>query len=167
MEARARHPRARPGVRATAGAAGFTIREAAARTGITAHTLRYYERIGLVQPVARGSSGHRRYGADDLRWLEFLKKLHLTDMSIRKMLEYARLARRGDAAVLARRALLDEHRVEVEARLDRLQSALAVIKKKIASYDLPPAKPGRQPAAPAVSEARLRDRSASRGSSRP
>jgi DNA-binding transcriptional MerR regulator len=115
---------------------GFTIREVAATTGITAHTLRYYERIGLVQPVARARSGHRRYGEDDLRWLEFLKKLQLTGMPIRKMLEYARLARGGLAAAPARRALLDRHRVEVEARLDELQSALAVIKRKLASYDL-------------------------------
>jgi DNA-binding transcriptional MerR regulator len=118
---------------------GFTISQVAATTGLTAHTLRYYERIGLVQPVARARSGHRRYGEDDLRWIEFLKKLQLTGMPIRKMLEYARLARRGVAAAPARRALLDQHRVEVEARLDELQAALAVIKRKLASYDVPAA----------------------------
>ena len=114
---------------------GLTIREAAARSGITVHTLRYYERIGLVQPVARARTGHRRYGDDDLRWLELLKKLHATDMSIRKMLEYARLARRGEPTFAARRALLDAHRCDVEAKLEKLRSTHALIKKKIASYD--------------------------------
>ncbi len=114
---------------------GLTIRETAARTGITVHTLRYYERIGLVQPVARAHSGHRRYAEADLRWLELLKKLHATDMSIRKMLEYARLARRGDSTVATRRALLDAHRLDVEARLEKLRSTHALIKKKLALYD--------------------------------
>jgi DNA-binding transcriptional MerR regulator len=113
---------------------GLTIREVAERTGMTGHTLRYYERIGLVHPVARAGSGHRRYGADDLRWLEFLKKLHATDMPIRKMLEYARLARRGEGTVQARRDLLEAHRIEVEARLEQLQSSLAVIRRKIEMY---------------------------------
>src|SRR5262249_57833055 len=103
--------------------------------GITIHTVRYYERIGLVQPVARSRSGHRRYVEEDLRWLELLKKLHATDMSIRKMLEYARLARRGDSTVAARRALLDDHRRDVEAKLEKLRSVHALIKKKIALYD--------------------------------
>jgi len=114
---------------------GLTIREVAARTGITAHTLRYYERIGLVQPVARARSGHRRYDDADVRWLELLKKLHATDMSIKKMLEYARLARRGESTVLARRALLDQHRRDIEDKLESLRSTLALIEKKIEAYD--------------------------------
>lgn len=113
----------------------WTIREVSAKTGITAHTLRYYERIGLVQPVARARSGHRRYGDDELRWLDLLKKLHATEMPIRKMLEYARLARRGDTTIAARRAVLDAHRLEVEAKLAHLQSVLATITRKLASYD--------------------------------
>jgi DNA-binding transcriptional MerR regulator len=114
---------------------GLSIREVAARTGITTHTLRYYERIGLVQPVARARSGHRRYCEADLRWLELLKKLHATDMSIRKMLEYARLVRRGQSTVSARRALLDTHRTEVLSKVAELQSTLAVIDRKIEIYD--------------------------------
>jgi len=114
---------------------GLSIREAARRTGITVHTLRYYERIGLVRPVARARSGHRRYGEEDVRWLEFLKKLHATDMPIRKMLEYARLARRGNLTIPARRSLLEDHRRDIEARIERLRSAHTLIKKKIAFYD--------------------------------
>src|SRR5580704_2429206 len=121
---------------------GLTIAEVAAKTGITTHTLRYYERIGLVQPVPRARSGHRRYGDAELRWIDLLKKLHATEMPIRKMLEYARLARRGEATIAARRALLDAHRLEVEAKLAHLQSTLATINRKLASYDRALAKAG-------------------------
>ena len=110
--------------------ASLTIREVAAKVGITAHTLRYYERIGLVQPVARARSGHRRYGEADIRWLELLKKLHATDMPIRKMLDYARLVRQGESTVAARRALLAAHRVDVEAKISELDSALTLIRRK-------------------------------------
>ncbi len=113
----------------------FSIREVAARTGITTHTLRYYERIGLVMPVARARSGHRRYGEPDIRWLELLKKLHATDMPIRRMLEYARLARRGDTTLEARRTLLDAHRTDVKSRLDQLSESLRAIERKIRLYD--------------------------------
>jgi DNA-binding transcriptional MerR regulator len=113
----------------------LTIREAAARTGITPHTLRYYERIGLVKPVARARSGHRRYGEADLRWIELLKKLNATDMPIRKMLEYARLVWRGDSTVAARRALLEQHRRDVEAKLAEVRESLGAIERKIAYYD--------------------------------
>jgi DNA-binding transcriptional MerR regulator len=116
-------------------AESLSIREVAARTGITTHTLRYYERIGLVHHVPRAKSGHRRYGEADLQWLELIKKLHTTEMPIRKMLEYARLVRRGDITIAARRALLDAHRVEVEAKLEHLQATLGAIRKKLAFYD--------------------------------
>src|SRR5215470_4978357 len=108
---------------------GLSIREVAARTGITTHTLRYYERIGLVDHVPRARSGHRRYGDADLRWLELVKRLHATEMPIRRMLEYARLARRGDSTVAARRALLDAHRRDVEAKLAEVRESLGAIKR--------------------------------------
>lgn len=114
---------------------GLSIRDVAAKTGITTHTLRYYERIGLVQPVARAKSGHRRYGESDIRWLELLKKLHATDMPIRKMLEYARLARRGESTVAARRALLDAHRIEIEAKVEQLKATLDILAWKLSLYD--------------------------------
>jgi DNA-binding transcriptional MerR regulator len=120
---------------AMASSEGLSIREVAERTGITAHTLRYYERIGLVPHVPRAHSGHRRYGEGDLEWLELLKRLHATEMPIRRMLEYARLVRRGDATVAARRELLDAHRTEVEAKITRLRSTLQMIQRKLALYD--------------------------------
>jgi DNA-binding transcriptional MerR regulator len=114
---------------------GLSIREVAELTGITTHTLRYYERIGLVQQVPRARSGHRRYREADLQWLELLKRLHATDMPIRRMLEYARLARRGESTIAARRALLDAHRQDVQKKLAHLQKTLELIDKKLALYD--------------------------------
>jgi DNA-binding transcriptional MerR regulator len=113
----------------------LTIREAAAETGVTAHTLRYYERIGLARPVSRAKSGHRRYAPDDVRWVVFLRRLHDTGIPIRRMLEYARLARKGDAGAAARRALLLEHQREIQSRLAQLTSTLDVIERKLALYD--------------------------------
>jgi DNA-binding transcriptional MerR regulator len=113
--------------------AGLTIREVADKTGITTYTLRYYERIGLMMPVSRAPSGHRRYGGDELRWVELLKRLHASGMPIRRMLEFARLKRRGD--VVARRALLDDHRIELEAKVAELQATLRTVRAKIGTYD--------------------------------
>ncbi|WP_394823476.1 MerR family transcriptional regulator [Pendulispora albinea] len=113
----------------------YTIREVAAMTDVTVHTLRYYERIGLLAGVPRSASGHRRYGEDEVRWITFLRKIQRTGMPIRHMLEYARLMRRGDSTVGERRRLLEMHREEVETRLADLQANLEVIKCKIALYE--------------------------------
>jgi DNA-binding transcriptional MerR regulator len=113
----------------------LTIKEVAAATGVTAHTLRYYERIGLMPTVPRASSGHRRYGPDEVRWIEFLRKMHQTGMSIQRMLEYARLLRRGDSTVAARRLLLEAHRRDVQAHLAELTANLRLIDKKIKMYE--------------------------------
>ncbi|HEY4176870.1 MAG TPA: MerR family transcriptional regulator [Kofleriaceae bacterium] len=113
----------------------LTIAEAAEHTGITAHTLRYYERIGLMAPISRAHSGHRRYSSDDLRWLELLKRLQASGMPIRRMREFARLHRRGDGTIPQRRAVLDAHREDVESSIAELKKTLALIKKKIALYD--------------------------------
>lgn len=112
----------------------LSIRDVAAATGLTTHTLRYYERIGLLSRVRRARSGHRRYGPDDVRWIEFLRKMHLTGMPIRGMLEYAALLRRGDSTVTARRELLEAHRAKVTARIAALALNLEVIDRKIQLY---------------------------------
>ncbi|AUX24221.1 MerR family transcriptional regulator [Sorangium cellulosum] len=115
-------------------AAAWTIAAVAAATGTSAHTLRYYERIGLIRPVSRARSGHRRYGPDDVRWVEFLRKLHATGMPIRRMLAYAALVRRGDDTISERRALLEAHRDEVAAKLAEQEAHLEIIEKKVRMY---------------------------------
>ena len=80
--------------------AGYTIRSMAERCGMTAHTLRYYERVGLIQPVGRARNGHRRYSEADEAWLNFLHCMRATNMSIREMQRYAELREKGDATSL-------------------------------------------------------------------
>ena len=112
----------------------ITIAEAAERSGLSAHTLRYYERIGLIHPVGRGQNGHRRYGRGDIEWLEFLIKLRTTDMPIRQMVEYAELVREGPQTASRRRAMLDAHREALRERIAELEETAAVIDRKIEIY---------------------------------
>jgi DNA-binding transcriptional MerR regulator len=112
----------------------MTIAEAAERSGLSAHTLRYYERIGLIHPVDRGTNGHRRYGRDDLEWLDLLIKLRTTGMPIRQMVDYAELVRQGPETVARRRAMLEGHRAEITARMAELEDTAAVLDRKIAMY---------------------------------
>ena len=112
----------------------MTIAEAAERSGLSAHTLRYYERIGLIHAVDRGTNGHRRYGRDDLEWLDLLIKLRTTGMPIRQMVEYAELVRQGPQTVARRRAMLERHRAEITAQMAELEDTGAVLDRKIAMY---------------------------------
>ncbi|MCW2505894.1 MAG: aldo/keto reductase [Actinomycetia bacterium] len=112
----------------------YVIAEVAARTGLTAHTLRYYERAGLIEPPAREWNGHRRYTEGDLGMITILTKLRATGMPIEGMRRYAALCRQGPGNEAERRALLIEHREQVLSRLDQLQADLAVVDLKIEMY---------------------------------
>ncbi len=116
------------------GDGGLTIREFVKVSGLTAHTLRYYERIGLIHRVARARSGHRRYGEADAHWIAFLNKLRATGMSIRDMRVYAELQRRGDATLARRVEMLERLRDQVEARVAELQEHLQLVRHKIEVY---------------------------------
>ncbi len=112
----------------------LTIQEVADRTGLSAHTLRYYERIGLISPIDRAPSGHRRYSEGDIGWIEFLKRLRSTGMPIREMKYYADLLWQGEHTVGARRALLERHHARIEAKLRDLTDCLQIIEWKINHY---------------------------------
>ena len=88
---------------------GFPIRDFAARTGLTAHTLRYYERIGLLDPVERSSSGHRRYSPEDATRVEFLTRQRAAGMPIAETRRFAALRRQGAVTVRKRLELLEAH----------------------------------------------------------
>lgn len=110
------------------------IGELARRTGLTAHTLRYYEKIGLLPDATRDSSGQRDYDESIFEWIEFLGRLKTTGMSIRNMLRYAELRALGASTASERCALLGAHRELVQAHLAELQSCLLVLNKKIEIY---------------------------------
>ncbi|GHE53764.1 hypothetical protein GCM10017778_42500 [Streptomyces vinaceus] len=112
----------------------YTISEVEARTGLTQHTLRWYERIGLMPHVDRSHSGQRRFSDKDLHWLAFVGKLRATGMSVADMVRYAELVREGEHTVDQRRELLEQTRREVRARITELNDALAVLDFKIDMY---------------------------------
>lgn len=114
--------------------AELTIAEVAERTGLTRHTLRYYERVGLMLGVGRAGSGHRRYSERDLGWIELITKLRATGMPIREVRRYAGLVRAGDGNEDERLALLRVHRERVRAQLDTMAAYVDAIDMKISYY---------------------------------
>ncbi len=115
-------------------AVGLTVGEAAAKVGLSVHTLRWYEQQGLVTPVGRDAVGRRRYSPEDLDWLQLLTCLRGTGMPVREMRRYAELARSGPATVAERLRLFEEHRERVLARIADLQRDLDAINAKIGIY---------------------------------
>ncbi|WEK13987.1 MAG: MerR family transcriptional regulator [Candidatus Microbacterium phytovorans] len=114
---------------------GLSISDAAAATGLSTHTLRYYERAGLMlSPVDRASSTHRRYSDADIAWVQFLTRLRSTGMPIATVRAYTELVRAGEDTVDERRELLLRHRIGVLAQLEEFTASLAAIDYKIAVY---------------------------------
>ncbi|MFP8941108.1 MerR family transcriptional regulator [Streptomyces fenghuangensis] len=112
----------------------YTISEVAAITGLSAHTLRWYERIGLMPHIDRSHTGQRRFTNRDLDWLAFVGKLRLTGMPVADMVRYAELVRAGDHTFEERQELLRATREDVSRRIDELRSTLAVLDFKIDFY---------------------------------
>ena len=112
----------------------LSINEVAQRTGLTAYTLRYYERIGLIAPIARAGGGQRRYAASDMDWIGFLIRLRATDMPIQRMQTFARLRSEGNGTAAERRQLLEQHLTEVMAQIQALQQSAQVLQAKIEFY---------------------------------
>lgn len=112
----------------------LTIQEAAEATGLSAHTLRYYERIGLIHPINREENTRRCYTVDDVGWIDFLLKLRATGMSIKDMQRYAELQRMGDETLPERLEMLKRLRDHVEAHIEEMNQHLNLIHYKIDYY---------------------------------
>ncbi len=117
----------------------WTIGEAAEKCGLSQHTLRWYERIGLLAPVERGSDGRRRFSDRDLDWLSTITKLRATGMPVRDMQRYAELVRSG-AGQAERLELLKRHREQVRRAIASQRECLKLLDAKITHYasDLKP-----------------------------
>jgi DNA-binding transcriptional MerR regulator len=113
--------------------ATLTIAEMAERTGVSAHTLRYYERIGLLS-VARDTTGHRLYRAGDYARVVFLNRMRMTGMPIRDLQRYVALVADGETSVPERRQMMLAHRDAIRAQLQELVFALETVEFKIAAY---------------------------------
>jgi DNA-binding transcriptional MerR regulator len=112
----------------------LTVGQVATLTGLSTHTLRWYERVGLVEGVARDQSGHRKYTQKDLRRLVLLMRLRATGMPVSEMLRYAELLRADVPTELQRVELLEAHRDRVLSHIADLYRDLDVINSKIAGY---------------------------------
>lgn len=122
----------------------MTIREVSQKYGLTADTLRYYERIGLIPPVPRGKSGARDYGEESCQWVELMKCMRAAGVQIEALIEYAALTQQGDETLAARRTLLVRQREQLTARmadmqasLDRLDYKIDLFTQRIAQQDDP------------------------------
>ncbi|QIM19558.1 MerR family transcriptional regulator [Leucobacter coleopterorum] len=113
----------------------YSISQVAEITTVSVHTLRYYERAGLmIRRLARTEASHRVYGERDLRWVTFITKLRSTGMGIGQIRQYAEFARQGDSTNEARLNLLIEHQQKVIEHLRETQSSLDAISYKIDEY---------------------------------
>lgn len=112
----------------------LTPAEMAERSGVSIDTLRYYEREGLIDAVARAANGHRRYSAEDVLWVEVLRCLRDTGMTIEQLRHYCELGQRGSETESERRDMLIAHRAEVEAQIEARLDALRLIDHKLTFY---------------------------------
>lgn len=111
---------------------GLTIQQVAQRTGLSIHTLRYYERLGLLISVHRLPNGHRRYDESNLQWIDLLKCLRASAMPLSDMQHFAEITLQGTSTARERRELLEAHRLRVVAQLQEIQGALTRLDTKIA-----------------------------------
>lgn len=114
---------------------GLRIGEVAGRTGRSIHTIRWYEAQGLIPGVVRDRGGRRVYSDFHVGWLDLMERLRCTGMSVKQMREYAALAKRGEASLTERHALLAAHRQRVQDNIRRWSQALALIEAKVEFYE--------------------------------
>ncbi|EUJ36456.1 putative MerR family transcriptional regulator [Listeria weihenstephanensis FSL R9-0317] len=112
----------------------MNIKLVSAEANVSADTIRYYERIGLIPPVQRNENGVRIFDDEDLRWITFSRQMRKAGLSIESLIEYLSLFREGDDTAPARVELLKEQRNELQDRIDMMQSALDRLDFKIDNY---------------------------------
>lgn len=113
----------------------MTIAEVSKKTELSADTLRYYERIGIIPEVERSESGIRNYTDYDLGWIEFSKCMRNSGMSIESIIEYINLYNKGDATLEARKQLLISQKDIMQEKLNILKSTVDRLDKKIKNYE--------------------------------
>ena len=112
----------------------YTIQQAEEEMGVSAHTLRYYEKIGLLHPIQRRENGRRAYTEEDLGWIYWLKLLRESGMSIQMMKRYVEITRAGEHTMEERCRILQEHRDHLHKTIQRLESYLERLDQKVEFY---------------------------------
>ena len=113
----------------------MTIAEVSKKYGLSADTLRYYERIGLIPPVPRTKGGVRDYGDESCGWIELMKCMRAAGVQIEALIEYVKLFRQGDSTMADRKAILVEQRDQLLSRMAEMQASLDLLNSKIDGYE--------------------------------
>ena len=113
----------------------MNIKKVSELTGITADTIRYYERIGLIPPVTRTKTGIRDFSQHEIEVLEFVRYFKNAGMSVESLIDYTKLWNKGDAAIPARLSILQDERESLKERIQQLQKALDRLNYKIENYE--------------------------------
>lgn len=113
----------------------MTITEVSKKYGLSADTLRYYERIGLIPEIYRNKRGVRDFTEEDCRWVEFIKCMRGAGLSIESLIEYVKLFKQGNSTINARKEILIEQRNQLADRIKEMQSTLDKLDKKIDAYE--------------------------------
>ncbi len=113
----------------------MTIAEVSKKYGLSADTLRYYERIGLIPAVHRTTGGIRDYTEDDLKWISFAKCMRSAGLPVEALIEYVALCQQGDSTSEARKQILLEQRRQLISRMEELQQTLDRLNAKIERYE--------------------------------
>jgi DNA-binding transcriptional MerR regulator len=112
----------------------LTVSQLSIQCGLSAHTLRFYERSGILRPAARSKSGHRRYSEQDVLWLEFVMRLKATGMPLTQIKQYAALRSRGDSTLMPRMLMLEQHQQRLKQEIAVLIECSQKLGQKIRLY---------------------------------
>ena len=112
----------------------MSINELSTASSLTTHTLRYYEKLGVLKPAERAASGHRQYRSDAVAWLDFVLRLKITGMPLSEIRKYAVLRAGGDATLQPRLTMLELHRKRLVSNISELSESLTALDSKIKTY---------------------------------
>ena len=113
----------------------MTIKEFASRVGATESRIRYYEKAGILLPVARKDNGYREFRESDVAWMEFVFRLKATGMPISEVAAFARLRSAGEATVPARLRMLEKHEARILGAMEKQGRHLQAIQEKMKTYE--------------------------------
>lgn len=108
----------------------YTIKDVSKRTGISAYTLRYYDSEGLLTFVQRSESGIRLFTEEDFEPLYTITVLKRSGMPIKKIREFMELYLKGDETIHARKVMFEEHKKQLEEKINELNEMLKIVEYK-------------------------------------
>ncbi|MDF2569750.1 MAG: putative HTH-type transcriptional regulator [Sporomusa sp.] len=114
---------------------GYTIKQVAERLDLSAYTLRYYEKEGLLPVIARDENGNRTFNDNDIEWIVLIRCLRDTGMSVGEIKRYVALCMQGDSTTEVRRQIITRHKQTVEQKIEQMKEYLVKINKKLGHYD--------------------------------